>query len=393
MESLNTHSKIDEIILAFLKGGITFEEKTILKQWIDSDVSNKEYFRQIYVLWKGTGIASASKDNTDKAFKQVYKHISEPGTHQENYSEGKSQFIQLVSTSFLKWAAVILISLGAGALIHLGYQRLDKNRVSDVAQNEIIVPLGSKSKILLPDKSEVWLNAGSRLTYSMTYGNKLREVNLIGEGYFKVAKMAGKPFIVHTSKAQIKAIGTEFNVKAYPDEKMVETILVKGIVAVRKTSDKETSKDFTNQNSVLLKPGQKILIFKETDLSLNETQTDKSKTQNIQKKEGKLANTIVNLETSTIAVETSWKEPRWIIEGADLTHLFVELGRRFNVTISLTNTELNKYQFSGIIQSETIEEVFNLMSLTIPMSYTIDKGKVEIKLNTQLENKYKQAYK
>jgi ferric-dicitrate binding protein FerR (iron transport regulator) len=393
MESLNTHSKIDEIILAFLKGGITYEEKTMLKQWIDSDVSNKEYFRQIYVLWKSTGITSASKDNTDKAFKQVYKHIAEQDVQPENYATGKSQFIQLVSTPFLKWAAVVLISLCTGALIHLGYQRLDTNRVSDVAQNEIIVPMGSKSKILLPDKSEVWLNAGSRLTYPMTYGNKFREVNLIGEGYFKVAKMANKPFIVHTSKAQIKAIGTEFNVKAYPDEKMVETILVKGIVAVRKTSDKETSKDFTTQNSVLLKPGQKIQIFKETDLSIIDNQTNKNKFQNLQKSENKLANTIVNLETSTIAVETSWKEPRWIIEGADLAHLFVELGRRFNVTISLTDNGLNKYQFSGIIQSETIEEVFNLMSLTIPMSYTIDKGKVEIKLNTQLENKYKQAYK
>lgn len=226
----------------------------------------------------------------------------------------------------------------------------------------------------------------------MNYGQKLREVNLVGEGYFKVTKMANRPFIVHTSKAHIKALGTEFNVKAYPEENMVETILVKGLVAIQKTGANGNPKDFTAQNSILLKPGQKSIIFRETKVSKNDTPVDEKTTGSSLKTDFKLVDKKVDLETLYIEVETSWKESRWIIQGSNLNELFVELGRRLNVSIRLTSEDLKKYQFSGIIQNETLEQVFDLMSLTFPISYHIEKGKVEISLNKQLDNKYKRPY-
>ena len=392
MEPDNKLSKIDKIILAFFKGGITAGEKAHLNQWLNSDLANKDNFRQLYMLWKTIGIARSDNSAINKAFITVNDSISIASTESTHKNSKQSGIYLVMRSSLLKWAAVIVISLCTGALLNSVLRKPTPNQLVNLSQNEIIVPLGSKSRIVLPDKTEVWLNAGSRLTYPVNYGQTLREVNLTGEGYFKVAKMADNPFIVHTSRVHIKAMGTEFNVKAYPEEKVVETILVKGVVAVRKTLEKEDSRDFTLQNSVVLKPGQKIQIYKETMESKRNQLVENKKIDPAQNEIENLKSKTLNLQASTVAVETSWKESRWIIEGTDLNQLFVELGRRFNVSITLASPELKRYQFSGIIQSETLEQVFNLMSLTIPLSYTIDKGKVEIKLNQQLESKYQRAY-
>ena len=101
----------------------------------------------------------------------------------------------------------------------------------------------------------------------------------------------------------------------------------------------------------------------------------------------------MNPQASDTEIETSWKDPNWVIQGENIKDLFIKLGRRFNVSINLLDKDLEKYKFSGIIQSETLEQVFDLMSFTIPMSYYIEKGKVDISLNYKLENKYKRAYK
>jgi type II secretory pathway component GspD/PulD (secretin) len=69
------------------------------------------------------------------------------------------------------------------------------------------------------------------------------------------------------------------------------------------------------------------------------------------------------------------------------------LARHFNVSITLTSESLLKYKFSGTIQNETLEQVFNIMALTIPINYTIDKGKVTIRFNNKFEERYKAAYK
>lgn len=383
---------IDELILSFLHGTITSEEVVLLKAWLTDDKSNKDYFKQMFMVWKAGSISEQNSDDVNSAFQKVYLKTFEA-------KEGELPVInerkQSLSVTLFKWAAVIFISFSAGSVLTYMFQKNQLISNAEVAQNEINVPLGSKSLIVLPDRTEVWLNAGSKLTYSMNFGKKLREVTLEGEGYFKVSKMPDKPFIVHTLKANIKALGTEFNVKAYPDENTIETILVEGSVVVNKTNSTQNSDDPKEIKSIILKPGQKVLIFKTPVIAGNEEPTtlDPAKKQlAIDQSGNSVATKEMNPQVANSVVETSWKDPNWVIQGENLKELFVKLGRRFNVTILLENEELDKYKFSGIIESETLEQVFDLMSLTIPLSYSIEKGKVEIKLNQKLENKYKRAY-
>ncbi|HZK64965.1 MAG TPA: FecR family protein [Puia sp.] len=97
---------------------------------------------------------------------------------------------------------------------------------------EVVTRNGSKTNLLLPDGTTVWLNAGSRLTYDSLYGNEPREVTLSGEGFFDVVKNPQKPFIIHTGKINIRVLGTIFNVKSYPEEKTIETSLIQGSIEV-----------------------------------------------------------------------------------------------------------------------------------------------------------------
>ena len=89
---------------------------------------------------------------------------------------------------------------------------------STVQYTEVEVPSGDKMKVILPDGSDVTLNALSRLRYPSRFGFFSREVELEGEAYFSVVANKSKPFAVHTGSLDVKVLGTKFNLKAYPDE-------------------------------------------------------------------------------------------------------------------------------------------------------------------------------
>jgi transmembrane sensor len=382
-----SYSDIDSIILAFLNEKISWEEKEVLENWLKADRSNEKYFREIFKIWKATDTLNENKEEVDKVLQKIKHQL---GSDNVQTPFGKVE-TGIRFRNVLKWAAIIMLSVGAGAV--LNNMLAKKTTVKDGYTNtEVLVPLGSKSTVHLPDGSVVILNAGSKLSYNVDYGVSQRNVSLVGEGYFKVAKQKDKPFIVHTSKASVKALGTEFNVKAYPEEDNVETILVKGSIVVNEIETKGNKEKAVSDN-ILLKPGQKIKIFK---TNKNETQVVAFKPRKDDLK-AKGVDSIAETENISIElaypqIETSWKENRWIIQGKDLQKLSVLFSRRFNVHIRMLDPELEQYRFSGTIQNETIEQVFSIMQLTIPIYYTINKGEVTWSLNRRLEKDYKEAY-
>ncbi|MBO9732805.1 MAG: FecR domain-containing protein [Chitinophaga sp.] len=98
--------------------------------------------------------------------------------------------------------------------------------------NTISTPKGGQYQVVLPDGSQVWLNAASSLRFPVTFTGNNRTVSLTGEAYFEVAQNARQPFMVHTSGMDVKVLGTHFNVMAYPDEGHVRTTLLEGAVSV-----------------------------------------------------------------------------------------------------------------------------------------------------------------
>lgn len=135
--------------------------------------------------------------------------------------------------------------------------RLEQNNKSN-GFNQMIVPYGKRSYLLLSDGTQVWINSGSRLVYAPQFTGDTREVFLEGEAYFEVAKDASKPFYVRTDAFTINVLGTKFNVKAYKDDNEYTTVLVEGKVSM-KVQDQFFSK------GVILVPNQKLTLMKGQD--------------------------------------------------------------------------------------------------------------------------------
>ncbi|MBX3255164.1 MAG: FecR domain-containing protein [Chitinophagaceae bacterium] len=123
--------------------------------------------------------------------------------------------------------------------------------------NTITTPKGGKYKIILPDGTSVWLNAGSSLKFPVAFAGKSRNVYLQGEGYFEVSKDPLMPFYVNAGNSRVEVLGTHFNVNAYEDENAVTTTLLEGKVKVDQTGTAGNT-----PASVVLRPGEQADLSK-----------------------------------------------------------------------------------------------------------------------------------
>jgi ferric-dicitrate binding protein FerR (iron transport regulator) len=286
----------------------------------------------------------------------------------------------------LKVAAVlILVFLGGGTVSYLIFN----NSAQSEKLVKIYAPKGSRSVAYLPDGTRVWLNAGSELTYKINNGEN-REVKLVGEAFFKVKSDKKHPFIVSANGMFIKALGTSFNVKAYPEERKVTTTLVEGIVRIEKEgTNKETS-------VITLKPNQKVVVYNDSSLFYRE------KSKIINEKNNKdeavvaldVQKALPALQTQNVNTDlyTSWKDDKWIIESEEFGNLATLLERRYNVNIEFHTNELERYRFSGIFTNETVEQAMDLMRYSLPFKYIIEKNNILIKVDPVLLRSYNQAY-
>ena len=242
-----------------------------------------------------------------------------------------------------------------------------------------IVGKGQKSKVFLPDGTEVWLNSESTLTYSTDFGRTTRDVKLIGEAYFKVHKDKGHQFIVHILDVEVKVYGTEFNVKSYSDENTIETTLVSGSLSIQKISENEKTAP------LLLKPRQTAVIYKTEPLATPKQADTKAPVDvkvNTQPSVTQIPsitpNVILYAETN-LESHIAWKDQKMIFKDETFESLSHMLERWYDIKIVFESDEVQKYRFRGIFKNETIEQALNAMRFTAPFDYTIDHRTIYIK--------------
>lgn len=198
------------------------------------------------------------------------------------------------------------------------------------AMNQLIIPYGNQSKLTLADNTVVWLNAGSRLVYPTTFTGKTREVLLFGEAYFDVAKNAAKPFIVKTSEISIKVLGTQFNVSAYAEDKVIQTVLKEGSV--------ELSRNDANlfDEPILMKPNQMASYVKS------------------------------NGETALSTVDANyymlWTKGLLSFDEVDFDKILKKVERYYNISVDFSETSLRTMRISGKLDLKgTREEVLEYL--------------------------------
>jgi len=390
MESKNNKKvQVDDLLIKYIVGSATEEERDISRIWIHENSENKKYFEELKEYYLVTKvIQKPSGFNKEEGWNRIkagyYKNRFLYNLQDKNRINKKLIIRYAISAS-----AVLIIAFLSGFFIS-NYLTNKALQNSNLAFNEIIVPLGAKSQVTLSDGTKVWLNAGSKLRYPVTFLKSTREVYLDGEAFFDVTKTNKRLFIVKTSKLNIKVYGTQFNVKSYADENSIQTTLVKGSVAIE-------SIDKSEKQTIFLKPNQSATYYK--------TLPNKTLSDNLSAK--KTSNTIAqstqNTEDNKISESTkkivlvpkvdplpitSWKDTRWVIVGEDLSHLVVKLERRYNVKISFESENLKNYKFSGILAEETFEQVLKIIQISAPIKFSIKSNNVVFSEDPLYKNNY-----
>jgi len=245
----------------------------------------------------------------------------------------------------------------------------NKDIASVSAVNEIIINPGSRTKIQLPDGSQVWVNSGSSLTYEDNFNGSTREVHLNGEAYFDVVKDASRPFIVHTTGIDIRVLGTAFNVKAYKKEPTIEATLIHGSIEVINKNRPGTPK-------VMLKPHEKLVYNKFPVTDPRDQRADitvpESDAYSVTIKP--LNNNITDREI----VETAWVYNKLVFEDERFEAIALKMERWYNIKIHIENEQLKNYKMSGSFVNETAEEAIKILQFLVPFKYSIKNNEIKI---------------
>jgi ferric-dicitrate binding protein FerR (iron transport regulator) len=383
MQTIKNKQSTDNLISSYLKGEITPEETRELANWIKLNKANKQYFDECCEIWI---TCKASLKNPGYNVQQGFWKFKQKIKTEEDLRSGTNKIS--IFKIITRYAAIFIVAFSLGGLL---FYYIGRNRIAYPGQriSELIVPLGSRAHFSLPDGSIVTLNAGSILKYDNHFGINERVVQLEGEGYFKVAKDAERPFIVKTAFINVTALGTEFNIKAYSLDKTIETTLVNGSIKIEPLTDDNKGK------ITVLKPNQKLTFYKENSNIVDETTGPEEKIETgIKPIKVQKTRAIHSLVKEDVNVEpvVSWKENRWIFEQQSLEMIAIELERKFDVQIVFESERLKTRRFTGIITAEPIEQVLEVMSISAPINFKLKGRVVTLSENKHFEELNKTLY-
>jgi len=287
-------------------------------------------------------------------------------------------------SGYLRLAAMIVVIFTLGA--SLSYWYFQKNSSGEVSFCEIKAPLGAKSEVTLPDGSRVWLNAGSRIRYQSLFNKADRNIYLEGEAYFKVFKNKKIPFIVRTADLKIVAVGTEFNVKSYNNEGIIETTLVEGKVTILREG-----KANGISSKVYLEPNHKaVYVRNQNNISIESIKKIFEGGSDIRKPEKGMVYITPKINPLPII---SWKDNKLIIQGEEMGILAVKLERKYNVSILFATEKLKHFRFSGTLEDETLTQVLDVIKLSAPIEYELEGKEVKIVENLLMMKQFEQHMK
>ena len=336
MEEEKKH--IDEFIATYLTEGLDKNALAELKAWIAASPENEDYFIQQREVWfSAVSREAASKYNKDKAFDTFKNRIG----NRKQVEKAPRQEFRL--SAVWRYAAIIAVILAVGCF---SYWQGGVNVKDTFADISVEAPLGSRTKLYLPDGTLVWLNAGSRMTYSQGFGVDNRKVELEGEGYFEVQRNEKLPFFVKTKDLQLQVLGTKFNFRDYPEDHEVVVSLLEGKVGLSNLLKKE--------KEAFLAPDERAILNK--------------------------ANGLMTVETVTASNASQWTDGYLFFDEELLPDIVKELERSYNVNIHIANGSLNKFRFYGnfVRREQSIQEVLDALASTEKIQYKIEERNITI---------------
>lgn len=328
MVTQNENKTPDDLTLKYLSGALDDQELHELRTWIEASEDHKIYFLQMREMWfSSAGANDQFIYNPAKAFDRFWEQTSHPAKKLAR----TLRFRQI----FRYAAAVLLFFIIAGGAYYAGNKKV-KDQFADML---IEAPLGSKTKLFLPDGTLVWLNAGSTISYSQGFGMDNRHIRLTGEGYFEATHNEKLPLSVTTDEIRVEVLGTKFNYRNYPDDQEAWVSLIEGKVRFVSLLDANKTYD--------LLPDQKAVYDKGTK--------------------------VVNISGVMASNTAEWVNGYLFFDEELLPDIVKELERSYAVKITISDPELYNFRFYGDFERTelTIEEIMDLMCSTNKLEYKV----------------------
>ena len=230
-----------------------------------------------------------------------------------------------------------------GSQLYYQKSKEQKTMEKEEAFNKIITPRGGEYKVILSDSTVVWLNAETTLRYPVRFSGDSREVFLNGEAYFEVKRDEKKSFCVHLSNdLYVEVLGTSFNVRAYADEDLMQTVLEKGKVSLVHSG-----------NQITLKP---------SDLA-----SYNMKTKEITKKK-------VDTE-----LYTAWRTGRYVFHNESIETILQTLSRWYNIEPVFKNESIKNIMFTGNVKKyENVNPLLDAIETSGHIRFEIEGKTVHV---------------
>lgn len=314
-------SEID--LLNYYAGNLSEVECSAVAEWIDSDEENRKTAEQIYYICFACDTVNTMQNiDATAALRRVKSRIAANGR--------RRLWVRLQRV-----AAILFVPVLAATIYLLSVSRQPEGANDSFV--EVRTTSGMISSVVLPDSTKVWLNSNSYLKYPTRFGSE-RNVELVGEAYFRVSKDAAHKFRVNTGAMQIEVMGTEFNVDAYDNPKRtIKTTLINGSVNMLYTDNQNTA------HIVEMYPSQ-CAVFD----SQNKT---------------------VSLKRVDTTGAASWKEGKIVFRKTPCADALRMVENRFNVEFVIRNPKCYEHSFTGMFADQRLDTILESFARSSNMKF------------------------
>ena len=300
------------LIVKYLGKELDRSEEEQFNQWLFSSENHQKELEKAQKIWNMASSESQREYNTDNAWKKLNRRMHQMDT--PTLIRHK-QFISLT----LKIAATLLILIGLVIVFYWTHLHSDYKEVTALTDKTL-------KPLVLPDGTRVFLNTGASIKYPVKFST-VRKIELTGEAFFNVTHNEHSPFVIQTLNAQIKVLGTSFNVDAKTDS--VEVVVESGIVEL--TSRK------TNKN-IRLTNGNAGIYFANSNKLVKTAGADMN--------------------------AFAWKTNVITFNNVDLNYVSKTLNKLFHVSISFENDKLKALKLNATYKDLDLDGIFKALKAT-----------------------------
>jgi len=331
----------------------------LLEKWSSGNCSEDE-FEELMQLLK----ANANEESIRNELRNLYNSL-DPEIVSDFHIDGQGGLYQTGQPApeqrprrvFVKRAVLALCALVAIVVGWNFFSVKPHNSKADDPKtaSRIYTPAGSRTSVVLPDGTEVWLNSLSTLTYSTAaFNSGRREVELVGEAMFSVKHDSLHRFLVHTKNFDVTDLGTVFNISAYPEDKHAQASLISGSIEVITKG--------RNSRKITLVPNQRFVVENESRSVVVKAGPVKAVV------EPTIRPIIINPQMQ-MAPDTAWMVNKLIFTDENFYDLALQMQRRYSVEVVFQSEKARTYKFTGRFEEEDVEDALKELQAIAAFSY------------------------